>query len=197
MLSNYLKLQKLSNKLYFTPEDLAYILDIQISSTKVLCSRYVKNKLFIRLKRNFYTFSEAWDDNTQENFFEIANIFQVPSYISLTTALVFYEVTTQVQNKYFESVCVKRTVSFNKNGVTFNFYKLKKNLYFDFIKNDKFFIATKEKAFIDAVYLYSFGKYKLDFNAIDFNKLDNNKLRNLINFYPDKTKDIIKKLCKI
>ncbi len=88
-------------------------------------------------------------------------------------------------------------MSFNKKSVIFNFYKLKKNIYFDFIKKDDFFIATKEKAFLDAVYLYSFGKYKLDFNAIDFNKLDNKKLRSLIDFYPDKTKDIIKKLCKI
>ena len=79
----------------------------------------------------------------------------------------------------------------------FNFSKINKNLYFDFIKKNDFFIATKEKAFVDAIYLYSFGKYKIDFFSLDLTKLDSKKLIEIMKLYPEKTRSIIKKLCKI
>ena len=41
--------------------------------------------------------------------FQIANLGQVPSYISLTTALDYHGLTTQLQRDYFESIALKRT----------------------------------------------------------------------------------------
>jgi hypothetical protein len=58
-------------------------------------------------------------------------------------------------------------------------------------------MATKEKAFVDSVYLYSFGKYKLDFSSIDFDKLDKNKIGEILAVFPRKTKVIAEKLCRI
>jgi hypothetical protein len=81
--------------------------------------------------------------------------------------------------------------------VAFNFYKLKKEYYSDFVKNGQVFIATREKAFIDSVYLYSFGKYKLDFNSLDLDKLDKASIKKSLKIYPEKTKSIVERLCKI
>ena len=47
----------------------------------------------------------------REQKFIIANIYQVPSYISLMTALDYYEITTQMQRDFIESVILKRTVT--------------------------------------------------------------------------------------
>jgi predicted transcriptional regulator of viral defense system len=194
---NYSILRKLKEKPYFSVEDLRDLLKVKPESARVLCSRYNKNGVFVRLKRNFYTLSENWENFDAPDFFKIANSLQVPSYISFMTALSVYELTTQVQRSFFESASIKRSISLNVKGAAFTYYKLKKNFYFDFIKKDGIFIASKEKALIDSCYLYSFGRYKFDFDSIDFNKFDKEKLKKILKFFPNKTGDIAKKLCKI
>jgi hypothetical protein len=79
----------------------------------------------------------------------------------------------------------------------FNYVKVQNRYYGDFVKTDDIFIATKEKAFIDAAYLYSFGKYKFDIESLDMNKLDSRKLRSLLKIYPKKTKETVNRLCGI
>jgi predicted transcriptional regulator of viral defense system len=193
----YPLLRKLRERSYFTVEDLQDLLRIKPESARVLCTRYNRNGFFIRLKKNFYVLTERWENFSKEDFLKISNFLQVPSYISFLTALSLYEVTTQVQRNYFESVSLKRSVRFNIKGVTFNFYKLKKKYYFDFIKKDDIFIATREKAFIDSVYLYSFGKYKIDFSSLDLDKLDKNRIKKILRLYPQKTKSVVEKICGI
>ncbi|MEO0093379.1 MAG: hypothetical protein ABIK93_05265 [candidate division WOR-3 bacterium] len=189
--------EKLSPKLYFTLQDLANILKLKPESTRVLLSRYTKKGIFIRMKKDFYVLRESFKKFTAEDFFQIANLLQVPSYISFLTALNFYEVTTQVQRDFFESAALKRSKKFEIKGIVFAYYKIKKCYYFDFIRLGNFFIASKEKAFVDSVYLYSFGKYKIDFSALDLTKLDKSKINKIIKVYPDKTKAIVKKIWRI
>lgn len=194
---NYSDLTKLREKLYFTVNDLAEVLNIQIESARVICSRYVKKNIFIRLKNNFYILEQNWNHLVREDLFKISNFLQVPSYISFMTALSFYEVTTQIQQNFFESAAIKRSKEINVKAVVFHFYKLKKEYYFHFIKHNNIFLATKEKALVDALYLYSFGKYKMDFNSIDFNKFDKDIIKNIIIKYPQKTRNIAGSLCRI
>lgn len=194
---NYISFKKLKQKLYFTITDVQNTLKINHLSARVLCSRYVKKGIFIRIKNNFYVFEENWNNLSLEDLLKISNFLQVPSYISFMTALSYYEITTQVQRDFFENASLKRSIKFNTQGKIFNFYKLQKQFYFDFTKQNGIFIATKEKAFVDAVYLYSFGKYKLDFNSLNLNKLDKKCIKKIIKLYPKKTKNIIKKICKI
>lgn len=192
----YPELRKLKGKLYFTVDDLQDLLGIKPESARVLCTRYTQNGFFIRFKKNLYVLNESWENFSKEDFLKISNLLQVPSYVSFVTALSLYEITTQVQRDYFESVSLKRSVKFNIKGTAFIFYKLQKKYYFDFIKKDGIFIATKEKAFIDSVYLYSLGRYKMDFGSLDLNKLDKNKIREILKLYPQKIKNIVRKICK-
>lgn len=194
---NILKLQDLGKKIYFTSADVAQKFNLGPASARVFCSRYVRQGLLIRLKKNFYTTFWKWENLDRVNMFKIANILQVPSYISLMTALAYHEITTQAQSNYQESVCLKRSVSYNIKEAAFNYYKFKKQYYFDFIKIHEIFIATKEKAFLDCVYLYSFGKYKFDFSSLDMKKLDQKKLNSLLNVYPARIKETVRSLCRI
>lgn len=196
-LVRYLELNALRSRLYFTSQDVAAVLGIKPPSALVFCTRYVKKGLFIRLKKDIYTMKERWQEHSTKDFYRISNFLQVPSYISLMTALSFYEVTTQVQRGFFESVCIKRTGRFEIEGIIFNFYKFKKDLYFDFTRQEDFFIATKEKAFLDAVYLYSFGKYAFDKASIDVSKLDFQRIEKLLKVYPERTQITMKSICKI
>ncbi|MFH1777535.1 MAG: type IV toxin-antitoxin system AbiEi family antitoxin domain-containing protein [Candidatus Omnitrophota bacterium] len=126
MYEKLLKL-KLKQKPYFTVEDLAEVWKIKPASAKVVCSRYVKKGIFIRLKKNFYILEENWEHFSRDHFLRTANFLQVPSYVSFMTALSLHEVTTQVQRDFYESASVRRSVQFTSRGVVFNFYKLKQS----------------------------------------------------------------------
>jgi predicted transcriptional regulator of viral defense system len=194
---NYIKLTRLREKIYFTSDDVAETLGIKQSSALILCNRYVKNGLFIRLKRDMYVMSEEWKNYSNINLYKISNILNVPSYISLMTALSFYEVTTQVQKNVFENISLKRSASINVKGIEFNYYKIARSYYFDFTKKDSIFIASKEKAFLDAVYLYSFGKYAFDIDSIDMSKFDKRVIGKILKLYPERTQKMVRKLCRI
>lgn len=194
---NIAKLQELSKKTYFTIDDVAQKFSLQPTSARVFCSRYVRQGLLVRFKNNFYTTAWKLEGLARQDLFKIANVLQVPSYISLMTALAYYEVTTQAQNIYQESVCLKRSVAYNVRGAVFSYVKLQSRYYGDFIKKDGIFIATKEKAFLDAAYLYSFGKYKFDVDSLDIKKLELKNLKRLLKNYPKKTKETVKRLCGI
>ncbi len=193
----YFQLRGLLESDFFTTEDVSLFLNIKPSSAKVLCTRYTEKGLFIRLKKDLYVLKERWQQNSLSDFYRISNFLKVPSYISLMTALSFYEVTTQVQRGIFESICIKRTARYEIEGIIFNYYKLRKDFYFDFLKKDYFFIATKEKAFLDAIYLYSFGKYAFDIDSIDEKKLDMKLLKKILEKYPDRTKKVVNTIWKI
>jgi len=194
---NIINFQKLSQLPYFTVEHAAAALSLKVESASVFCSRYVKNGLITKLKNNFYTSSQKLENLNQEELVLIANILQVPSYVSFMSALVYYGISTQVQRDFIESCSLKRSVEYDAKGVTFKYYRLKKELYFDFIRTNGLFIATIEKSFIDSAYLYSFGKYKFDISSLDLDKLNKARLKKLIKFYPEKTRKVVKNICRL
>lgn len=193
----YSVLKRLQKKLYFTTSDIADILEISIPSSWVLCNRYVKKGVFLRVKKDFYILEQKLSTLDEVEFFQLANFLQVPSYISLMTALSFYDITTQILRGVFESTAVRRSCKFSVSTISFNFYKVKKEYYFGFIKKDNFFIATAEKAFIDCVYLFSLGRYSIDFSAINVEKLDEKEIKDMLKIYPVRVKDIVRKQCNI
>ena len=188
----FLHLQNIQ-KLYFGHEDIARVLGITLQSAKVTANRYIKYGLLIRLKRNIYVLKEKWASIDREQEFLLANIIQVPSYISLMTALDYYEITTQVQQDFIESVAVKRTKGVEIDQKYFNFTKINTDLYSGFSRTRGFFIAAPEKAFLDAVYLMSFGRYSFDIPSIDFSKLNLEKIGYMGRLFPLRTQGFLNK----
>jgi predicted transcriptional regulator of viral defense system len=181
------------NKLYFGYEEIARVLGISPASARVSASRYVRQGLLVRVKRNMYVLREVWNTLGRAEKFVFVNMGQTPSYISLMTALDYYEITTQVQRDFFESVAVKRTKEIQMDGSVFRYSKIAGNLYFGFKKEKEFFIATPEKALVDAFYLMSYGRYGLDISALDFEKLDRDEVIRLSMEFPLKTKKMLQK----
>jgi hypothetical protein len=66
-------------------------------------------------------------------------------------------------------------------------------LYSGFSRTRGFFIAAPEKAFLDAVYLMSFGRYSFDIPSIDFSKLNREKIKYMARLFPLKTQNLINK----
>jgi predicted transcriptional regulator of viral defense system len=190
-----MKLQELNSikKIYFGYEEIARVFGIRPDSAKVTASRYVRQGLLLRVKRNLYVRREVWNAATVEEKFSLANLAQVPSYISLTTALEYYEITTQMLRNFYESVAIKRTKEINLNGSVFRYTKLTSDLYFGFIKEKGVFIATPEKALLDAFYLMSYGRYSLDISALNAAKLDRDEIKRLSQAFPSRTRKMLKK----
>jgi predicted transcriptional regulator of viral defense system len=190
-------LNYLSSKLFFSVDDVAEAAGIKNESAQVLCSRYVKNETFLRLKKNFYVLAQSWQRYKHEDYFKIANYLQVPSYVSCVTALSFYGITTQVQRGWYDNISVKRSIRFDVQSVAFHYYKFKRAYYFGFVRHGDLFIATKEKAFVDAAHLCAFGKYSMDWHACDPETLDKKLLADIMVIFPERTQKTIRGLCKI
>jgi len=187
---NYLKLAQIK-KTYFSYEEVSRALDISLSSAKVACNRFIKNGLLVRVKRNIYILKDHWVRMDKKDKFTLANLLQSPSYISLMTALDYYGITTQIQRDFVESLAVHRTKEIEVQGSLFRYTKINKKLYFGFIKEGGVFIATPEKAFLDASYLVSLKRYKFDLSSIDFNKINMRELKKIKGMYPAKTQKLV------
>lgn len=191
------QIKALSRKLFFTALDVARMLKIKPESAHVLCSRYVSSGRFVRLKKNFYVLDHKWDQYQDMEFFRLANFLQVPSYISCASALSFHGISTQVQQNWFESICVRRSLAYEVRGVVFRFFKVKTKLYFDYEKIDGMFMALPEKAFADACHLSVFSDYALDVDACDLSRLDHDALQRTAALFPVRTQRRLKELCGI
>ncbi len=178
-----LRLKKI-DKTYFHLRDLARILNISPESARVTASRYVKSGLLIRLKRDLYVLSDKWPNFSPEEKFLFANLIQSPSYISLMTALSYYQISTQIQQNFIESIAIKRTKTVTIEDTVFTFSKIKPELYFGFVKSGTFFIAEPEKALLDAFYLMSLKRYTPDISSIDFTRFDAAKMDLLVKKFP-------------
>lgn len=193
----YQILQSLSEKPFFSTEDVSELLRITPASAHVLCSRYVKKGIFMRPKKNFYILDRNWERYDTSDFFHLANYLQVPSYISCISAMSFHELTTQAPRNWIESVSLKRSIHMDVRDVTFNYYKFEKTLYFDFEKRGDVFIATKEKSVADACHLTAYSRYAVDWHAIETDALDKKHLAEVSAAFPERTKRMIREVCRI
>jgi len=177
---------------FFSKEEVARTLGISRNSAGVLCTRYVKKGLLTRLKRDVYARTETLRNLQEMDLFRIANFFQVPSYISLTTALSYHGMTTQVQRNVFESICIKRSKTFHRGGFVFRYIKIDPKLYAGFEREKGVFIASPEKAVMDCFYLASMGRYPLDVSSLDLSRLDSQAINQVMRIYPSRTVEYFK-----
>ncbi|OPL13065.1 MAG: hypothetical protein AVO39_11130 [delta proteobacterium MLS_D] len=184
----------LKNRLFFTSRDVAVLFGITPAAAHVLCSRQVKNGAFVRLRKDFYVSADRLPWLEQKDFFVIANYLQVPSYISCTTALAYHGVTTQVPRGWYESAALKRSIRYGGDGFDFLYFKLKKEFYFGFSKIGSFFMASKEKAFLDACHLEAFGRYSLDWSALGEDRLDRDVLESMMVAFPERTRKLVRRI---
>ncbi len=186
------------NKLFFNIDEIAGALSISRESAKVTASRYSKKGSLLRLKKDFYVVTDKFLNLKEEEFFKLANVIQTPSYISLISALSYYNITTQQQRNFIESISLKRTKNIIIADVHFSFTQIKNDLYkgFEYHQGyNDFFIAQPDKALADIVYLSSLGRYKCDFDSINFKKINRINVLRFLNKNNKKAKSFWDRLC--
>ncbi|MDD5476522.1 MAG: hypothetical protein PHU03_08455 [Syntrophales bacterium] len=186
--------RRLKKRLFFTSRDVAALFGVAAETAHVFCSRQVKRGSFLRLRKDFYVLADRLPFLDEKEFFVIANYLQVPSYISFTSALAYHGVSTQVLKGWYESAALKRSIRYDGGGATFSYFRLKREYYFGFSKVGSFFIASKEKAFLDACHLAAYGRYSPDWSALDRDRLDRENLESMMERFPDRTCRLVRRM---
>jgi predicted transcriptional regulator of viral defense system len=140
----------------FTPYEFQTIFHLKPDQAKYYLESFVKQKLFIRLKRGLYMLVNAMISEE-----EVANRLYQPSYLSLEYVLhragelseLPYEIT---------SVTMKPTRKFEVNGKIFAYTTIKKSEYGGYtvkmVNNRPILTATAEQAKRQYDYLRSLGR---------------------------------------
>lgn len=142
---------------------------------------HIKKGNLIRLRKGIYAKADY-------NKFELANKIYTPSYISFETVLRQEGVIFQHYENIFAASYLSREIEL-KNKQKIIYKKLKDSILTndkEVLRIDNFFIAGKERAFMDTIYLN--GNYFFD----NLENIDWGKCARLLDVYDNK--QMIKKL---
>ncbi len=129
------------NKSVFTLKDIAKITGKPRKYLSLLLS---KNKMFKRIERGKYCLKEA-------SIYVIASNIIYPSYVSLLSALRYYNLVTQMPNVVYV-VATRQHKVINFDGYSIKFIKFSRNRVFGYKNDDGANVACPEKAIIDSLY---------------------------------------------
>lgn len=166
-----LKLYKAKNTV-FTIDEIALLLrESDRDALKSKINYYVKQGVIKSVRKGIYVKSDY-------NVLELATKIYTPAYISLETVLEKEGVIFQHYKTIFAASYLSRKIEVDKNEIRFR--KIKKEILINkagVIEKDNYFIATKERAFLDALYLYK------DYYFDNLDILDKKKISSLLKIY--------------
>ena len=171
-----------SSQTIFTISDFSLIW--RINQPKLVRARvndYAKRGKLYRVRKGIYAKDKEY------NKFELATRIYTPSYVSLETILAKEGVIFQYYETTFVASYLSRKIEVD--GSQFVFKKIRNDILINpqgVEFKEGYFRATKERAFLDAVYLYK--NYSFD----NLNILDKNKVFELLKIY--RSKQLIKKV---
>jgi predicted transcriptional regulator of viral defense system len=133
-----------------------------------------KKGYILRLRKGWYCFREF--TQVPEFSFLVANNLYAPSYISHQEALLFYGLIPEhiVDST---SITTKKTETFTVLNKNYKYYSIHPRFFFGYMLKNmavngltrSFFIADREKAILDLLYLFDFYKTEEDLAEIRFN----------------------------
>ena len=145
---------------------------------------YWSKKQFIKpLVGGYYIFGDQ--DITERDIFTLANKLYQPSYVSIESALAYYQIIPETVLGV-TSISARKTTEYESALGRFSYRSVKPTLFFGYgVKNsgkkNMYKIATLEKAVLDYLYLNSKMNTFKDFKSLRWNKeslkrLENNEL---------------------
>lgn len=120
-------------------------------------NEWQKKNYISKLIRGWYIFNDVFiNENT---LFQISNSLRSPSYVSLESALSFYNIIPE-QSFTITAVSTLKTIGYNTPKGEFSYKKIKQNLFFGYTifpqtKERPVLMAQLEKALLDFLYLNS------------------------------------------
>lgn len=172
MKNNLILLLYKKSQTVFTLQEIALLFpEISYGNLKKRMSYFAKSGSIKKLSRGVYA-------KDQFNPFELVNKLYTPSYISLETVLQTAGVTFQYYERIFAVTYISRTVKVGE--YTIEYRRLKKDILLNkqgIEERENVIIASPERAFLDAVYLYK------DYHFDNLSVLNWDKITELKNLY--------------
>lgn len=166
------------NKSYFTVADLEKVLELKRDSLYVTLGRLVGSGVLVRFGKNIYSLF-----NLPVDVEKIACELYFPSYLSFEQALSKYSILSQIP--YTQTFATPRpTKKMVIADVTVEYSHLKKELFFGFLLKNGRYIAEKEKALLDQLYMVSLGKRRINIEELDLRDIDKAKLKEYAKKFP-------------
>lgn len=166
------------HKSYFTLSDLEKVLDLKRESLYVTLNRLVKSGILVRPAKNIYSlFNEPLDIE------KIGSELYFPSYLSFEQALSQYSILSQIPYTVTFAT-IRPTKKMVIANVAVEYSHIKKELFFGYaLKNGKY-IAEKEKALLDQLYMVSMGKRSIDIEELDLKDINKQLLEEYAKKFP-------------
>jgi predicted transcriptional regulator of viral defense system len=191
---------KLAEKLpkFFSTKDVQSITGAKPESARVLCTRYTKDGIFIRIQRDLYCFQKVFDRLSRADHFHLSGRIQKNTTISFSTALSYYGILPSLPH-VTEAVSFTRSLQKKGGEHRWDYHKLPKKLGFELPKKMgtqglEFSLASPEKALLDTLYLYSLGRYYVDLKKLNLERIDFERLVAQAEPFPDRTKKLLENL---
>ena len=202
MIMNYNEFRlEMLNRPFFTSKDLSGVEKLD-PTLKLQLHKWIKQNKIIRLKKGVYTLNDT-DRKAELSPFFLANELYSPSYLSLESALSYYDLIPEAVNN-FTSITTNKTKTIKNIYGTFYYNSIKKEYFWGFqnikLKNNIFFfIAAPEKAVVDFIYFKIHSTVKdLKNELIEnyrFQNLDILNIDTLLNYKPKlKEKKMLKSI---
>jgi predicted transcriptional regulator of viral defense system len=138
-----------SKQTVFSSDEIAILTkEKNLNNFKSKLSYYVKNKSLKRVRKGFFT------KNEQYNKKELATKIYKPSYVSFETVLREEGLIFQYYETIFIASYLSRKI---ENDGKIVYRKLKNDILLNkngIVEKEGYFQATKERAFLDMIYLY-------------------------------------------
>lgn len=153
----------------FTARDVQLIFDVEKRAVDAFLFYNVKKGAIVRLKAGLFSLS-----NNMPHEYIIANRLCIPSYISLDTALSYYNLIPE-SIYAITSITSKATKKFEVNGLSYVYNKIKKEAFVGYnlcdIEGENVYLASSEKAVADFLY-YVFFKKRIYNDRLDWSKIN-------------------------
>jgi len=168
--------------LFFSPRDFRTVFNVSESAAQKFIHQYTKKGLFIKIRNGLYVLKDRIPSH-----FLLANKTYEPSYISLETALSYYNLIPETVYSV-TSVTTKPTREFESLGVSFDYFKIKSSVFCGYRlqrtrdSNYSFLIAEPEKALADYLYFVTLNKRSLN-ERLDVGSLDVDKVRDWVDMF--------------
>lgn len=188
-LMHFLKLAAALPK-FFSTKDVQAVLEIQADSARVLCARYAKKGLFLRIKRDLYVFKAVYTNLSRVEHYQLSALIQANTYVSFASALAVSRVLPGLPH-VTESLGFTRSTEKQVGHHLWIVHKFPRKLFFSYEQMDAYAIATPEKALLDLLYLYSLGRYYVDLKRINLEPLSFEKLVDLSGHFPLRTQKLL------
>ncbi len=166
------------NKPFYTISDLEKITGIKRESLYVTLNRWVDMKILERIGKGLYV------PFGREILIEkIASQLYFPNYLSFEYALARYGVLNLIPYT-LTFATPRKTRRYTVAGRDIEFRQIKRELFWGFIKEAGIYIAKREKAFLDQVYLFKKGMASIDMDELNLDLLSKRLLFEYVERYP-------------